>query len=286
MRKIYILLLFILFIFYPIYIFGDTQYLRIHFLDVGEGESVFIETPTGKTILVDTGNLITGFRVAEYLKRNNIYNLDHLIFTHPDLDHIGGAFFVLQMLKVKNVYDNGQNLNELIKYSDIYRWYEELVRKDKNYKILKAGDILFAGDVGLKIIWPPLPLFFSDNNNNSLVIVLEYGKFHCLLTGDLTALGERKILEEKIDLKAEVLKIGHHGAGDATCEEFLTAVSPKIGIISVNKANIRGYPAEEVIERLKKIGTQLYRTDENGDIVVSTYLSKHKDFKIKVNEIN
>ena len=201
MKETKIFIVFILFILNPIFNFSYAENLRIHFIDVKEGDAILIETTEGKTILIDAGNCISGFRVVEYLKKNKIYTLDHLIFTHPDFDHLCGAFFVLQMLKVEKVYDNGQDLNELIKYSDIYRWYEELVRKDKNYKMLKAGDILFAGDVALKIIWPPLPLLFSDNNNNSLVIMLEYGKFHCLLTGDLTALGERKILEEKIEIE-------------------------------------------------------------------------------------
>lgn len=284
MKETKIFIVFILFILNPIFNFSYAENLRIHFIDVKEGDAILIETTEGKTILIDAGNCISGFRVVEYLKKNKIYTLDHLIFTHPDLDHLCGAFFVLQMLKVEKVYDNGQDLNELIKYSDIYRWYEELVR-NKNYKILKAKDTLSLGNIILRVLWPPQPFILSGSNVNSLVIMLEYRKFRCLLAGDLTIEAEKRLLEEKQDLKADVLKIGHHGANDANCEEFLGAVSPKIAILSVDKANIRGYPAGEVIERLKKTGTQLYRTDENGDIVVSIYPSKHKDFKIKVNEI-
>lgn len=280
MRKIYILLIFILLILYPISTFGDVKNLRIHFLDVGEGDSILIETPEGENILVDTGNLISGYKVVKYLKQNKIQTLDYLILTHPDLDHIGGAFFILQMLKVKNIYDNGQNL--LDNYSNIYRWYEELVRKDKNYKTLKAKDALYIGDVTLKVLWPPQSFFSSDFNTNSLVIMLKYEKFRCLLTGDLTIIGEREILKEKIDLKADVLKVGHHGANDANSEEFLMAVAPRIAILSVNRVNIRGYPAEEVISRLRKLGIQLYRTDEDGDIILSICPSKYKEFKIRI----
>lgn len=285
MRKRYILLIFILLILCPISTFGDVKNLRIHFLNVGEGDSILIETPEGENILVDTGNFISGYKVVKYLKQNNIYTLDHLIFTHPDLDHIGGAFFVLQMLKVKNVYDNGQNLAELVKYSDIYRWYEELVRKDKGYKTLRAKDIIFLDGLTLRVLWPPPSFTPSDFNANSLVIMLEYGRFRCLLTADLTIPGERKILEEKVDIKADILKIGHHGASDASCKEFLTAVSPRVAIISVNKANSRGYPAEEVISRLKKTGIKLYRTDVDGDIILTIYPSTDKEFEIKINKI-
>ena len=285
MKRAGILLILILFVIYPFFNFNYAENLQIHFIDVKEGDAILIETTEGKTILIDAGNCIGGFRVVEYLKKNNIYTLDHLIFTHHHLDHLCGAFFVLQMLKVKNVYDNGQNLAELVKYSDVYRWYEELVRKDKGYKTLRAKDIIFLDGLTLRVLWPPPSFTPSDFNANSLVIMLEYGGFRCLLTADLTIPGERKILEEKVDIKADILKIGHHGASDASCKEFLTAVSPEIAIISVNTTNIRGYPADEVLGRLKKAGIQLYRTDEDGDIIVNIYLSKHKDFKIKINKV-
>jgi beta-lactamase superfamily II metal-dependent hydrolase len=284
MNRFKIFTVFIFFISLFVCAFGQEAKLKLHFIDVGEGDAIFIESANGETCLIDTGNLITGFKVVKYLEKQGIRDLDCLIFTHPDLDHIGGAFFVLQMLKVKNIYDNGQDLTELAKYSDIYHWYEELVRKDKNYRTLKAKDTISLGEVILKVLWPSQPLLFSDYNANSLVIMIEYGKFRCLLTGDLTILGEGEILEVKEGLRAGVLKIGHHGASDANSKRFLTAVSPKIAIISVNRANIRGYPAEEVLERLKKAKVKLYRTDEDGDIVLNICQSKPKGFKVQVNK--
>ncbi len=282
MKKIRILIVFIFFISLFACAFGQEAKLKLHFIDVGEGDAILIELANGKTCLIDTGNLITGFKVVKYLEKRGVRDLDYLIFTHPDIDHIGGAFFILQMLKAKNISDNGQDLSEVTKYSDIYRWYADLVRKDKNYRSLKTKDILFLGDVTLRVLWPPQSLLLSDSNANSLVIMLEYGKFRCLLTGDLTILGERKLLEEKVDLKADVLKIGHHGASDANCQEFLKAVSPRVAILSVNRANIRGYPAEEAISRLRKLGIQLYRTDEDGDIILSICPSKYKEFEINI----
>lgn len=247
---------------------ANAANLNIHFIDVGEGDSILIETPGGETILVDSGNLISGYKVAEYLKKNGIEKLDYLIFTHPHSDHIGGAFFILQMIKVKKIFDNGQDLKKVSKTSDIYRWYEDLVRKKDNYHILKAEDSFMVDGVVFKVLWPYQPLEFLDFNTNSLVIMVEYKKFRALLTGDLTMAGERELLKKQDDLKAGILKVGHHGS-DSTAAEFLKAVSPKICVISVNKDNIRGYPSAEVLKRLGDSGSVVYRTDEHGDIVIS-----------------
>ena len=266
MRKIWILLIFASFVISTA--FADSSSLKIHFLDVGEGDSILIEAPNGETALIDAGNFITGLKVVKYLKKNTIYNLDHLIFTHPHLDHIGGAFFILQMMEVKNVYDNGEDLFELAKSSDIYRWYDDLARKSNKYNVLRDGDSLLLGEVKLKVLWPSKPLIFSDSNANSLVIMVEYRSFRCFLTGDLTFPAEAELLKKKNCLKADVLKVGHHGFIDASSEEFLKAVLPKIAVISVNKDNIRGYPSQGVVMRLKEMDVEVYRTDKDGNIVV------------------
>jgi len=265
MKKAWILFIFVLFTLSAV---AQSQPLKIHFLDVGEGDSILIEAPGGETALIDAGNLITGLRVVKYLNKNNIYDLGYLIFTHPHLDHIGGAFFILQMIEVKNIYDNGEDLLALTKGSDIYRWYDDLVRKSNKYGVLEAGDSLLLGEVKLKVLWPPKSLIFSDFNANSLVIVVEYKTFRCLLTGDLTSPAEVELLKKESCLGADVLKVGHHGFVDASSKEFLKAVSPKISIISVNKDNIREYPSGEVLTRLGKLGAKIYRTDKNGNIVI------------------
>ncbi|GAH47753.1 unnamed protein product, partial [marine sediment metagenome] len=116
---------------------------------------------------------------------------------------------------------------------------------------------------------PLEPPTSSDFNAFSLVIVVSHGSFSCLLTGDLTAPGERELLKRGVSLKADVLKVGHHGAKDATTKEFLEAVSPRMAVVSVDEANVWGYPSEEVLERLEKAGAKVYRTDRDGDIVLS-----------------
>ena len=279
MKKIRIFVLFLFFISLSGYLFAQEPDLKIHFIDVGEGDSILIETPDGKTALIDAGNLITGFRVVEYLRKNNISGLDYLIFTHPHPDHIGGAFFILPMMDAERIYDNGQDLTDIVKSVDIYRWYEKLVRNNRNYKVLKAKDRLLLGKITLSVLWPPQPLPLFDFNANSLVIMLKYGKFRCLLTGDLTIPGERKLLEQGVNLNADVLKVGHHGVNDASCQEFLNRVSPKIAIISVDAENIWGYPSAEVIQRLAGAGIGVYRTDRDGDILLSVQLNGQ--FKIE-----
>ena len=243
----------------------------VHFIDVGEGDCILFETQ-GKSALIDTGNLISGPRVVNYLKEKGIGKLDYLIITHPHPDHIGGVFFILPTLKVEKIYDNGQDLSSVRKTCEIYRWYEDLVREREDYWILSSGDTLTLGNLTLEVLWPPGLPTSSDFNAFSLVIMVTGDGFSYLLTGDLTASGERELLKKGVSLKADVLKVGHHGAEDASTEESLEAVSPVVAVISVDEANIWGYPSAGVLERLEKRGVKIYRTDRDGDIVLKTPL--------------
>lgn len=279
MKKAWILFIFVLFAFSATV---QSQPLRIHFLDVGEGDAILIETPNGKTVLVDAGNLITGLDVVRYLKKNNVYKLDHFILTHPHFDHIGGAFFVLQMLDTENIYDNGEDIKSIAKSEDMYRWYENLVRESDKYSVLKANNAISLGEVKLEILWPDKPFISSNFNVNSLVIMVKYKDFNCLLVGDSTFLTEAELLKKKNHLEADVLKVGHHGANDASSEDFLKAVSPKIIVISVGKDNIRGYPSSSVLRRLEEIGAEIYRTDRDGNIIIQ--IEDDGEFVAKTNK--
>lgn len=245
---------------------AENKVIKIHFIDVEEGESVLVQTPEGKNVLIDAGNLITGFNVVKYLESAGVKYLDHLIFTHPHPDHIGGAFFIAQMMDVGSVYDNGQPFDD----TDILRWYSTLIRSKENYEKLRMGDTLTLDDVRLRVLWPPKSLLSQDLNwnVNSLVIMVEFGDFRCLLTGDLTSPGEEMLLSEKKDLKANLLKIGHHGYPDASSKEFLKAVNPEISVIFDKNNPIYGPPAKEVLERLGKIDTAIYQISKSGTIVV------------------
>ncbi len=237
--------------------------LKVYFLDVGEGESIFIETPKGKKVLIDAGNIITGYRVYQFLKKEGVGEIDLLIVTHPHPDHMGGVFLILQAIKVKRWCDNGQLIDR--NGSDLYRWYKEIFRKG-NYCVLKGGDILKMGGVEFYILNP-----FEhegDWNTNSLVIKMRYRKTSFLFTSDANIRTENKLIERYgKNLKSDVLKVGHHGASDSTSEEFLKMVKPSYAVISINDNNIRGYPSEKTLKLLEDMNIKTYITYRDGTVL-------------------
>lgn len=241
----------------------------LHFIDVGEGDSTFIKAPGGQAAVVDTGNLITGYKATEYILKENPSHLNFLILSHPHWDHVGGVFYMLQRMSVDKLHDNGQDLSDWVITESPYRWYEELVRKYKRYRPLKAGDHFFLGEAQIMVLWPERPSPVDGWNANSLILRILFKNFACLLVGDLEAAAEEHILKKTMDLEADILKIGHHGAGDASSESFLKAVSPKISVISVDRKNHFGFPSPKVLKRLKALKSKIYRTDEDGTIIIN-----------------
>ncbi len=247
-------------------IYGKQEYLRIHFIDVGEGDSIFIEFPDEKNILIDTGNAVTGINVYNYLKKLKIKKIDHLIITHPHPDHFGGMFALTQLYEVQHFYDNNENINEEINKNDFYRWYNDQFRLDKRYKVLKKGSILKFDKVKLEILWPG-DVLNEDWNANCLVIMVKYLNFKALLMGDANKITEKEFLKMDLDVQANILKAGHHGAYDTGLEEFIKKVNPEIVIVSVNKNNIRNYPSEDVVNKYIESGAKVYKTSEYGTII-------------------
>jgi competence protein ComEC len=237
----------------------NHNFLKIHFLDVGEGDAILIQAQN-ENVLIDTGNLLSGYKIVDYLKQNKVKKIKYLILTHPDLDHILGAFFILPKFQVQAIYDNGQELKD----DDVYRWYDTMVRKKANYAILKKGDKLRLKDINLDILWPANTRQGSFNEN-SLVIKLGDNNFNCLFAGDINKISEEAILSEKLNLKSNILKIGHHGYSDATSEGFLQAVSPELAIISSGEKA----PSDITLDLLKKKKIKIYRTDTDGNIIVT-----------------
>jgi competence protein ComEC len=242
--------------------------MSLHFIDAGEGESILILSPDGKAALVDAGNPVTGYKVAEYV-REAAGKIERMIFTHPHFDHIGGAFFTLQMLEVANVHDNGGELSDLARENPVYRWYGELVRRNGRYRSLAAGDRFSLGEVEMFVLWPHPPRQRRMGANaESLVMRVDFKGFRCLLAGDLESAAEKEILDRPEDLRADVLKIAHHGAEDASSDEFLAAVSPTISVISVASRNPYGFPSPEVLGKLEAMKIKTYRTDRHGTVVI------------------
>jgi competence protein ComEC len=248
----------------------QAEDLTVFFLDVGEGEAIYFEGD--KKILVDTGNVITGHRVARFLEKRGVSELDAIVVTHPHPDHMGGVFHVLQHVEAKSRYDNGQKL-EGEKNEDTYRWYRELFR-DKNYKALRTGDNIPAGDIFMEVLWPDA--LTSDWNTNSLVLKVTFDATSLLLMGDANTQVETALLKKAANFDADVLKVGHHGASDSSSGEFLDAGSPEFAVISIDKDNVRGYPDPGVIKRAKTRGIKLLFTYKDGDIVFSSNGEKVK----------
>ena len=245
--------------------FAQENSLKIHFIDVGEGEAVLIQSKD-KNALIDTGNILSGYKLIDYLKENNVKVVDHLIITHPHLDHIAGIFFIMPKFTIKRTYDNGCGLGTL--NNSLLSYYEKTFRLKDNYRVLKEGDIIKLGELTLTVIWPPAKSLSGDFNYNSLVIMLDYKNFRCLLTGDINNAVEAELLKRKINLGAEVLKVAHHGASDATTKDFIERVRPKFAIITVDNNNERGYPAKSVLDLLEAENIKTYRTDKNGSVLI------------------
>lgn len=240
--------------------------VAIHFIDVGQGDSVFINLSSGENILIDAGSPSGGPEIVRYLKDIGVRKISHLIFTHPHDDHIGGVFSILSELEVDRFYDNGFNNFS----STIYGDYIRLVRdKLSRYNVLQAGETLLVEDLKIEVLNPLLPPT-GNLNEDSIVLRIHFGDIAILLSGDIGQIGERRILNTDAGLSSQVLKISHHGENDVCSDEFLKRVDPETAIISVGVINKYARPHPELLDRLSEAGIVVYRTDRNGHIVLVT----------------
>ena len=246
--------------------------LKIYFIDVGQGDSMLVKTVRGKNILIDGGgSKDPDYDIGEkilvpYLLDRRIKTLDYVIISHFDEDHATGVAQILGKIDVSSII-----LTRQLEENDIYRHILSIA-KEKKIKLIyvKEGDVLKIGGIKISIIHPENKLMINNPmNNNSIVCKVEYNSFSMLLTGDIEMEAEELILRKNINLKADVLKVAHHGSKTSTTGEFLKAINPKVALIGVGKNNNFGHPSNEVIQRLKENGTRIYRTDENGEISIT-----------------
>ena len=249
--------------------------LRVYFLDVGQGDSVFVETPNGNQVLIDGGpdNKV----LQELAKVMPFYDreIDMIVLSHPHADHATGLISVLERYDVKNIVQAKEDY-----FSPVVTAWQEVVKNEKaNETEAIAGKIIELGSgVVLKIIYPKESLAeqtVKNPNNSSVVMMLDYKDTEILLVGDIEAKIEKELLND--DIEADVLKVGHHGSKTSTTASFLEKVSPQVAFIEVGSKNKFGHPAFEVIQRLEKNEIKYYRTDLDGH---TEMVSDGQSFKI------
>lgn len=251
------------------FVYASDEPVKLYCINVGNGESMLIETPHKKNILIDSGNLITGSDVYRFLKEKNITTLDHLIISHPHLDHCGGVFALSHLIPAQYIYDNGQPFTTDLLRTDVYQTYNECVRNHAHYTALCASDTIPCDGLSLQILSPTRGVWYPDWNDNSLVLFVQYNTFSCLLMGDVSRDIEEKLVDAYPQRSATVLKAGHHGAPDTASAHFIDCIKPEIVLISTDPKNKFGYPSPDVIQRYKDAGATVYTTYEHGTIVIT-----------------
>lgn len=255
--------------------------LRLTALDVGQGDAILLELPGGKAMLIDGGPAAApeqgreGYDAGESvilpaLRQRGIRRLDWVVLTHPHQDHAGGLPAVLRALPVGLLIEDGMDgsapaLREL-----------EAVAAERGVPavVVQSGQLLDLGaGATAQILAPPNPLFHdtrSDENANSVVLLVSYRGARLLLTGDMEAVGEEWLLAQGVDVRADFLKVAHHGSGYSSTSEFLAAVQPRYAVISAGRGNSYGHPDSKTVERLESVGAAIYRTDQQGTITFRT----------------
>jgi beta-lactamase superfamily II metal-dependent hydrolase len=243
-----------------------TTNLTIHFLDVGQGDAELIQFD-GKNVLVDGGEQDMGPRVESYLQDHSVSSLDLLVATHPHDDHIGGLLTILNDVPVMQVLDSGQ-VHTTSTFEDFLNLIDQ---KNIPYTAAERGQTVNLDPrLKIEVLSPPATLFSDDLNQNSVVLKVTYNKVSFMLMGDAGIEAESSLLSSGYNLTSDVLKVGHHGSSSSSSVAFLNAVKPAISVIEVGAGNSYGHPTQKTLSFLQRVGSEVYRTDLNGNIVVTT----------------
>jgi len=248
--------------------------LRVHFIDVGQGDCSLIQCPDGSTILIDGGQIWTYPFVIEYLRKAGVKKIDLLAATHPHSDHYGGLIPVLKAFPVAAIIDPGKDHT-----SDLYQRYLETVKglAGTDFKLARAGERYDFGGAEILVVHPSSRLQ-SHPNNCSIVLKLQYGATGFLFTGDIEREGEMEAMSRGFNLRSAVLKVAHHGSRTSSSPAFLSRVSPRYAVIPAAEENSYGHPHPEVTRRLNMRGTEIYQTGVRGTVL---FLSDGKDLRVE-----
>ncbi len=271
--------------------------MRLHFLDVGQGDATLIELPDGKIMLIDGGNgeASTTKVIMRYLNALKINTLDYLLVTHADSDHCGALDTVLKYKTVKKIFLPNTKSTVNKEYAQFYA----AVMQENCEIVLSSRNVVLHGDNHFPYTLSFLyPYSFSieekveeqeENNASSAVVWLDYQGISALFMGDAPLEVEELLIRDNalglfedrgVDLQStEILKVAHHGSKYSTGEDFLQYLNVETAIISSGKANLYGHPTDEVLQRLQAVNADIYRTDTHGNVVIS--ISKNGDTDVK-----
>lgn len=257
----------VIFIFFSFLSLLFASELEVHFIDVGQGDSVLIQSEQAN-ILIDGGDRWdrVGKKLISYLKEQNVKTINAVISTHPHADHIGSLSAVLRNITVHAVYDSGR-VHTTKTYEDYLMLVDEL---NIPFYTPRRGDIIKIGNLELLVLHPVDDVEKYSLNNSSIVLKLVYGEVTFLFTGDIEREVENEILKSGQNVRATILKVAHHGSRSSSSEQFLDSVKPEVAVIQVGADNRYGHPHEETLEALEARGVDVYRNDLHGDIVIRT----------------
>ncbi|HEY4600247.1 MAG TPA: MBL fold metallo-hydrolase [Cerasibacillus sp.] len=244
--------------------------LTIHYIDVGQADATLF-TYDNHAILFDTGDWKRSDTV-EYLERIGVTGLDLIIISHPDADHIGQLPEIINSFNVDEVWMSGNESSSQV----FQRSIEGILANDINYHEPRTGESFTIGALEVEVVHPQT--ISGHVNEESLSVHFTYGEHQFLFTGDADTQAETQMLHTNQNLKANVLHIGHHGSNTSSGQSFLDSVQPEIAIISVGENNSYGHPHPDILNRLENSGIQIYRTDLNGTIQLTT---DGKNYSIK-----
>lgn len=242
---------------------GKLSELTVHYMDVGQGDAILIACD-GEYMLIDAGDNSKGTAVQNYLTKQGVKTLKYVVGTHPDADHVGGMDVVLYKFDCRTVM-----MPEVEKDTATYRDVLDTM-KTKGYRNTapRVGASYTLGDAEFVIVGPAKK--YEDTNNNSIVIRLTHGDNSFLFAGDMEEEAEADILDGKVSVEADVLKVGHHGSRSSSSEPFLDAVAPSYAVISCGEDNSYGHPHAQTMNTFRRMGIKVFRTDEQGTVTASS----------------
>lgn len=259
-----------------------TDYVKMTFLDIGQGDATFIDFPDGQQMLVDCSE---DARIIEAVGRVMPYydkTIDYLLITHPDSDHYGGCTELMRRFEIKNIVYTGLRKEYDEMWMEFWRGIED---EGAEYFEIHEEDVWEIASTTLHFMYPDhsipddpkIPGTDKDAgvNNTSIIFKLSYGEMDVLMTGDAEAELEEYLLatyEDQLDVEA--LKVGHHGSGGSSIQDFVDKTSPEYAFISCGRNNKFGHPSRRTIKRLERASSTIWRTDVKSDIIIQVFMDR------------